>query len=165
MPEGRPSGTGNLCNGGLSQRGRNSGHFAGHAGWRGWRVTSATTGNTYLTKVCTDIIELGIPFTDPIADGPTIQKSNLKALENGVTISSMLDIVRDARRNGLKTPVLFMGYYNPILRYGESKLFADCKAVGVSGFIVVDLPLREAIRFRQGCTKTGYVTENAREVR
>ncbi|CAG8885928.1 unnamed protein product [Penicillium egyptiacum] len=86
-----------------------------------------------------DIIELGLPFTDPIADGPTIQKSNLKALENGVTISSTLDMVRDARQNGLKTPVLFMGYYNPIMRYGEPKLLADCK---------------EAIRFHEGCTKT-----------
>lgn len=104
-----------------------------------------------------DIIELGLPFTDPIADGPTIQKSNLKALENGVTISSMLDMVRDARRNGLKTPVLFMGYYNPILQYGEDKLLTDCKEAGVNGFIVVDLPLKEAIRFRNGCTKAGYV--------
>ncbi|CAG8395048.1 unnamed protein product [Penicillium salamii] len=102
-----------------------------------------------------DIIELGLPFTDPIADGPTIQKSNLKALENGVTISSMLEMVRDARQHGLKTPVLFMGYYNPILRYGESKLLADCKEVGVNGFILVDLPIKEAIRFREGCTKTG----------
>ncbi|KAJ5341747.1 hypothetical protein N7541_010871 [Penicillium brevicompactum] len=102
-----------------------------------------------------DIIELGLPFTDPIADGPTIQKSNLKALENGVTIASMLEMVRDARQHGLTTPVLFMGYYNPILRYGESKLMADCKEVGVNGFIVVDLPLKEAIRFREGCTKTG----------
>jgi tryptophan synthase len=81
----------------------------------------------------------------------------LKALENGVTISSMLDMVRDARRNGLKTPVLFMGYYNPILRYGEDRLLADCKEAGVNGFIVVDLPLKEAIRFRDGCTKAGYV--------
>jgi len=105
----------------------------------------------------TDIIELGLPFTDPIADGPTIQKSNLKALENGVTITSMLEMVREARQKGLKTPVLFMGYYNPILRYGESKFIADCKEVGVNGFIVVDLPLKEAIRFRNGCTKTGYV--------
>lgn len=106
-------------------------------------------------KSCTDIIELGLPFTDPIADGPTIQRSNLKALENGVTISSMLDMVRDACRNGLKTPVLFMGYYNPILCYSESKLLTDCKEAGVNGFIVVDLPLKEAIRFRNGCTKTG----------
>lgn len=71
----------------------------------------------------------------------------------------MLEMVRDARQHGLKTPVLFMGYYNPILRYGESKLLADCKEVGVNGFILVDLPIKEAIRFREGCTKTGYVNE------
>ncbi|KAL5357258.1 tryptophan synthase beta subunit-like PLP-dependent enzyme [Aspergillus floccosus] len=102
-----------------------------------------------------DVIELGLPFTDPIADGPTIQKSNLKALENGVTITSMLEMVRSARRKGLKTPVLFMGYYNPILKYGESKLLADCVEAGVNGFIIVDLPPEEAVRFRNGCTKTG----------
>lgn len=70
----------------------------------------------------------------------------------------MLDIVRDARQNGLITPILFMGYYNPILSYGESQFLADCKEAGVNGFIVVDLPLKEAIRFRNGCTKAGYVT-------
>ncbi|KAE8380064.1 tryptophan synthase beta subunit-like PLP-dependent enzyme [Aspergillus bertholletiae] len=102
-----------------------------------------------------DIIELGLPFTDPIADGPTIQKSNLKALKNGVTITSMLEMVRVARRKGLKTPVLFMGYYNPLLRYGESQILADCKDAGVNGFIIVDLPPEDAIRFRNGCTKTG----------
>ncbi|KAB8217647.1 tryptophan synthase beta subunit-like PLP-dependent enzyme [Aspergillus novoparasiticus] len=102
-----------------------------------------------------DIIELGLPFTDPIADGPTIQKSNLKALKNGVTITSMLEMVRVARRKGLKTPVLFMGYYNPLLRYGESQILADCKGAGVNGFIIVDLPPEDAIRFRNGCTKMG----------
>ncbi|KAE8338527.1 hypothetical protein BDV24DRAFT_137904 [Aspergillus arachidicola] len=102
-----------------------------------------------------DIIELGLPFTDPIADGPTIQKSNLKALKNGVTITSMLEMVRVARRKGLKTPVLFMGYYNPLLRYGESQILADCKDAGVNGFIIVDLPPEDAIRFRNGCTKMG----------
>ncbi|KAJ5139289.1 uncharacterized protein N7515_004137 [Penicillium bovifimosum] len=102
-----------------------------------------------------DIIELGLPFTDPIADGPTIQKSNLVALQNGVTISSMLDTVHDARQHGLKAPIILMGYYNPILSYGESKLFADCKEAGVNGFILVDLPLKEAVRFREGCVKTG----------
>ncbi|BAE56247.1 unnamed protein product [Aspergillus oryzae RIB40] len=102
-----------------------------------------------------DIIELGLPFTDPIADGPTIQKSNLKALKNGVTITSMLEMVREARRKGLKTPVLFMGYYNPLLRYGESQILADCKDAGVNGFIIVDLPPEDAIRFRNGCTKMG----------
>ncbi|PKX96007.1 tryptophan synthase beta chain [Aspergillus novofumigatus IBT 16806] len=77
-----------------------------------------------------DIIELGLTFTDPIADGPTIQKSNLKALQNGVTVTSMLEMVRTARRKGLKAPVLFMGYYNPILQYGESKLWRIASTPG-----------------------------------
>ncbi|ODM15528.1 hypothetical protein SI65_09131 [Aspergillus cristatus] len=111
-----------------------------------------------------DVIELGLPFTDPIADGPTIQKSNLKALENGVTVSSMLDMVREARQKGLKAPVLLMGYYNPLLRYGETQILADCKAAGVNGFIIVDLPPEEAIRFRNGCTKTGLTTEDRMKV-
>ncbi|GAQ03728.1 tryptophan synthase [Aspergillus lentulus] len=102
-----------------------------------------------------DIVELGLPFTDPIADGPTIQRSNLKALEHRVTITSMLEMVRTARRKGLKAPVLFMGYYNPILQYGESRLLADCIDAGVNGFIIVDLPPEEAVRFRNGCIKTG----------
>lgn len=67
----------------------------------------------------------------------------------------MLEMVRTARRNGLTTPVLFMGYYNPILRYGQSKLLADCVAAGVNGFIIVDLPPEEAVRFRNGCTSSG----------
>lgn len=108
-----------------------------------------------LTEIL-DIIELGLPFTDPIADGPTIQKSNLKALENGVTITSMLEMVRTARRKGLNAPVLFMGYYNPVLKYGESKLLTDCIEAGVNGFIIVDLPPEEAVRFRNGCRKMGY---------
>lgn len=98
-----------------------------------------------------DIIELGLPFTDPVADGPTIQKSNLKALDNGVSVSSMLQMVKYAREKGLQPPVLFMGYYNPILRYGEAKLLRDCLAAGVSGFIIVDLPPEEAVRFRNSC--------------
>ena len=68
----------------------------------------------------------------------------------------MLEMVRTARQKGLTTPVLFMGYYNPILRYGQSQLLADCLEAGVNGFIIVDLPPEEAVRFRNGCTKTGY---------
>ncbi|PWY92660.1 tryptophan synthase beta chain [Aspergillus heteromorphus CBS 117.55] len=102
-----------------------------------------------------DVIELGLPFTDPIADGPTIQKSNLKALENGVTITSMLQMVKDARQKGLHVPVLFMGYYNPIMRYGESELLAACREAGVNGFIIVDLPPEEAVRFRNQCSGAG----------
>ncbi|KAL8661545.1 MAG: hypothetical protein Q9202_005490 [Teloschistes flavicans] len=102
-----------------------------------------------------DLIELGLPFTDPIADGPTIQKSNTQALKNGVTVTSTLDMVRSARRKGLKAPVLFMGYYNPLLSYGEERMMKDAKEAGVNGFIVVDLPPEEAVRFRDFCTRGG----------
>ncbi|KAL8736509.1 MAG: hypothetical protein Q9166_000301 [cf. Caloplaca sp. 2 TL-2023] len=102
-----------------------------------------------------DLIELGLPFTDPIADGPTIQKANTQALKNGVTVTSTLDMVRSARRKGLRAPVLFMGYYNPLLSYGEAKILKDAKEAGVNGFIVVDLPPEEAVRFRDFCTKGG----------
>ena len=102
-----------------------------------------------------DIIELGLPFTDPIADGPTIQKANTQALKNGVTVESTLEIVRKARRQGLRAPVLFMGYYNPLLSYGEERILKDAKDAGVNGFICVDLPPEEAKRFRNFCTRGG----------
>ncbi|KAH0289597.1 tryptophan synthase-like protein [Aureobasidium namibiae CBS 147.97] len=102
-----------------------------------------------------DIIELGMPFTDPIADGPTIQKANTQALKNGVNIISTIQMVRDARKRGLRTPVMLMGYYNPVLSYGEDKILKDCKEAGVNGFIMVDLPPEEAVRFRNHCTKIG----------
>ncbi|KAI1761606.1 tryptophan synthetase [Hypoxylon sp. FL1150] len=100
-----------------------------------------------------DVIELGVPFTDPIADGPTIQTSNTVALENGVTIKSTLEMVREARSKGLTTPVLLMGYYNPLLSYGEDELLRDCKMAGVNGFIVCDLPPEEAVSFRKLCSR------------
>lgn len=102
-----------------------------------------------------DLIELGLPFTDPIADGPTIQKSNTQALKNGVTVSSALEMVREARKKGLQLPVVFMGYYNPLLSYGEEKILRDAKEAGVQGFIMVDLPPEEAVKFRNLCTKAG----------
>lgn len=102
-----------------------------------------------------DIIELGTPFTDPIADGPTIQTANTQALANGTTTTTCLNIVKEARSKGLKAPVLLMGYYNPLLAYGEEKMLKDCKEAGVNGFIMVDLPPEEAVRFRQHCTTYG----------
>ncbi|CCX32047.1 tryptophan synthase [Pyronema domesticum] len=102
-----------------------------------------------------DIIELGIPFTDPIADGPTIQKANTIALQHGVTITSTLQMLRDARARGLTVPVLFMGYYNPMLQYGEQKLIKDCKEAGANGFIVCDFPPEEAVKFRGFCAAEG----------
>ncbi|KAF2205636.1 tryptophan synthase-like protein [Delitschia confertaspora ATCC 74209] len=102
-----------------------------------------------------DVIELGMPFTDPIADGPTIQKANTQALKNGVNTQSVLQMVRDARKRGLKAPVMLMGYYNPLLSYGEENMLRDAKEAGVNGFIIVDLPPEEAVRFRNYCTSYG----------
>ncbi|RPB00990.1 tryptophan synthase [Choiromyces venosus 120613-1] len=102
-----------------------------------------------------DIIEIGLPFTDPIADGPTIQKANTIALQNGMSATAALKAVRDAREKGLKVPVLFMGYYNPVLIYGEQKFVKDCRDSGVNGFIICDLPPEEAVKFRGFCNNEG----------
>jgi len=77
------------------------------------------------------------------------------ALENGVTIATVLQMVRDARKLGLKAPVMMMGYYNPIRAYGEAKMLQDCKEAGVNGFILVDLPPEEAVSFRKLCSVAG----------
>ncbi|PIL24494.1 hypothetical protein GSI_14249 [Ganoderma sinense ZZ0214-1] len=98
-----------------------------------------------------DIIELGVPFSDPIADGPTIQETNVIALNNNIDYAQCLGMVRDARNKGLTVPVLLMGYYNPMLAYGEDKAIHDAAEAGANGYIVVDLPPEEAITFRDKC--------------
>ncbi|KAK6464509.1 tryptophan synthetase [Scheffersomyces coipomensis] len=100
-----------------------------------------------------DIIELGIPFSDPIADGPTIQLANNIALDNGITVPKCIDLVKQARAEGVSVPIILMGYYNPILKYDEVKFVQDCAAAGVNGFIIVDLPPEEAIKFRSLCLR------------
>lgn len=102
-----------------------------------------------------DIIELGIPFSDPIADGPTIQAANVVALDNGITVPQCLELVSGARSQGVNIPIILMGYYNPILKYGEEKMIEDSAKAGASGYIVVDLPPEEAIKFRTTCSKYG----------
>jgi tryptophan synthase len=77
------------------------------------------------------------------------------ALNNGVSIESTLGMVKEARSRGLKAPVMLMGYYNPLLSYGEERLLQDCQSSGVNGFIVVDLPPEEAVSFRKLCSKGG----------
>jgi len=94
-----------------------------------------------------NVLELGIPFTDPQADGATIQKANEVALKQGVTLQSCIDMVKLARDKGLTIPVVFMGYFNPFFSYGLDKLMDSCKAAGVDGFIVVDLPPEEGAAF------------------
>eukprot|EP00026_Physarum_polycephalum_P014443 Phypoly_transcript_14957.p1 GENE.Phypoly_transcript_14957~~Phypoly_transcript_14957.p1 ORF type:complete len:288 (+),score=38.61 Phypoly_transcript_14957:130-864(+) len=98
-----------------------------------------------------DVLELGIPFTDPIADGPTIQIANQKALENKVTLVDCLKYVKDAREKGVTVPIVLMGYYNPVVSYGEHNLARDASSAGANGFIVVDCPPEEAENFRDHC--------------
>jgi tryptophan synthase alpha chain len=90
-----------------------------------------------------DVIELGMPFTDPMADGPAIQAAGLRALKAGQDMKRTLALVRDFRRGDDATPVVLMGYYNPIYVYGSERFLADAKAAGVDGLIVVDLPPEE----------------------
>jgi tryptophan synthase alpha chain len=96
-----------------------------------------------LPKAGADVIELGMPFTDPMADGPAIQAASLRALGAGQRMTKTLDMVRAFRATDGDTPVVLMGYYNPIYVYGVARFLADAKQVGVDGLIVVDLPPEE----------------------
>jgi tryptophan synthase alpha chain len=90
-----------------------------------------------------DIIELGVPFSDPMADGPTIQASSQRALKAGQTLAKTLEMVRSFRHADITTPIVLMGYYNPVYVYGVERFLADAKAAGVDGLVVVDLPPEE----------------------
>ncbi len=90
-----------------------------------------------------DIIELGLPFTDPMADGPTIQLAGQRALEGGMTLVKTLDMARAFREDDNTTPIVLMGYYNPIYSHGVDKFLADARDAGIDGLIVVDLPPEE----------------------
>lgn len=96
-----------------------------------------------LPKAGADIIEIGMPFTDPMADGPAIQAAGLRALKAGTTLKKTLQVVRDFRKGDAATPIVLMGYYNPIYIYGVDKFLADAKDAGVDGLIIVDLPPEE----------------------
>lgn len=98
-----------------------------------------------------DVIEIGVPFTDPLADGATIQHANHIAVASGITLHDCFGFVRDARAQGLKSPVLFMGYYNPVLALGEARTAMECAGSGGDGFIIVDLPPEEAGGFLAAC--------------
>ena len=90
-----------------------------------------------------DVIEIGMPFTDPMADGPSIQAAGLRALRAGMTLKKTLKLVGDFRKDDGTTPLVLMGYYNPIYIYGVDKFLADAKSAGVDGLIIVDLPPEE----------------------
>jgi tryptophan synthase alpha chain len=96
-----------------------------------------------LPRAGSDVIEIGMPFTDPMADGPSIQAAGLRALKAGMTLKKTLAMVRAFRKDDDATPLVLMGYYNPIYVYGVDKFLVDAKAAGVDGLIVVDLPPEE----------------------
>ena len=101
-----------------------------------------------------DVLEIGIPFSDPVADGPVIQEASVVALRNGVTPPGVLEMVRELRQRTEK-PLVLMGYYNPIFRMGEEEFVKACVRSGADGLIVPDLPLHEGGSLRLSCKRNG----------
>jgi tryptophan synthase alpha chain len=108
-----------------------------------------------LPKAGADLIELGMPFTDPMADGVAIQAAGLRALKGGQTLIKTLAMVRDFRKDNDDTPIVLMGYYNPIYIYGVDRFLVDAKSAGVDGLIVVDLPPEEDVELCLPALKAG----------
>src|SRR5215210_6701010 len=100
-----------------------------------------------LAKNGADLIEVGLSFSDPLADGPVIQKATQVALEKGITVKKSLAAVAELRKRGVDIPLVLMGYYNPMLAYGLEKFVCDAVDAGADGFIVPDLPMEEADEF------------------
>ena len=108
-----------------------------------------------LPKAGVDILEIGVPFSDPMADGVAIQAANNRAFKAGISLPKVLDLVRGFRQTDAETPVVLMGYYNPIYAYGPEKFLGDAKAAGVDGLIVVDLPPEEDSELCEPAKKHG----------
>jgi tryptophan synthase alpha chain len=100
-----------------------------------------------LAKNGADLIEVGLSFSDPLADGPVIQQATQVALEKGITIKKSLEAVKELRKRGVNIPLILMGYYNPMLAYGLEKFVHDAKEAGADGFIIPDLPVEESDEF------------------
>lgn len=99
-----------------------------------------------LQEAGVDLVEIGMPYSDPVADGETIQQSNQQALENGMTVRLLLDQLDGMRANGVTVPVLLMGYLNPVIQFGVEQFCARCAEVGVDGLILPDMPMDVYIR-------------------
>jgi tryptophan synthase alpha chain len=128
-------------------------------------VTFITAGNPDYAKSLSilkilpgagaDIIELGMPFTDPMADGPVIEQAGIRALASGANMNKTLEMVREFRKDNQSTPIVLMGYANPILQYGNEKFVQHAAEAGVDGLIVVDLPPEEDSELRTAAKKAG----------
>ena len=117
-----------------------------------------------------DIIELGMPFSDPMADGPAVQASSTRALKAGATLPKVIELVRKFRKKDTKTPIVLMGYFNPIHAYGTARFARDVAAAGVDGLIAVDLPIEEDEVLRlpaaaQGVDLIRFITPTTGEAR
>lgn len=104
-----------------------------------------------------DIVELGVPFSDPLADGPTIQAASQRALKGGVSLKKILKAVKNIRQKS-RIPIALMTYYNPVFHFGQEKLIREARAVGVDGFIIPDLPFEEGAAFRGAARKNNIAT-------
>jgi tryptophan synthase alpha chain len=115
-----------------------------------------------LAKNGADLIEVGLSFSDPLADGPVIQKATQMALEKGITVSKSLGAVAELRRRSVTIPLILMGYYNPMLAYGLRRVICDAAEAGADGFIIPDLPMEESDEFTSvlsGATRQGSAVE------
>ena len=112
--------------------------------------TSASVAQAII-EAGADLLELGVPFSDPLAEGTTIQKTSFHALQQGVNLRTCLDVLRRLRREGVEAPLIFMGYFNPYLRYGTRAFVRDAAEAGLDGLIVPDLPAEEAGPFKTLC--------------
>jgi len=108
-----------------------------------------------LAKNGADLIEVGLSFSDPLADGPVIQKATQVALEQGITVRKSLQAIAELRKRGVDIPLVLMGYYNPMLSYGLEKFLCDAIDAGVDGFIIPDLPMEESEEFQSALEKLG----------
>jgi tryptophan synthase alpha chain len=115
----------------------------------------AVTVVAALARSGADLIELGVPFSDPLADGPTIQHSTQVALEKGISVKKCLELVTQIRQAGVQQPLLLMGYVNPLLAYGAERFVQDAARAGADGMIIPDLPVEEAGLLEDACRACG----------
>ncbi|MEH7388143.1 tryptophan synthase subunit alpha [Bacillus sp. JJ1521] len=108
-----------------------------------------------LQEAGASILELGIPYSDPLADGPVIQRASARALKNGVTLENSMNLVSKMRKKGLKIPVIIFTYFNPVLQLGEENFFALARQNGIDGLLVPDLPFEESEDLRRKCEDEG----------
>ena len=102
-----------------------------------------------------DMLEIGVPFSDPLADGPTIQRTNFQAIQNGITLNGCIDLLRLIRNSNTESPAIFMGYFNPFLAYGIDEFLKQSSNAGLDGLIVPDLPISESKQISQKCFDNG----------